>query len=95
MDVPNEGIKETTIFSIYKVLKNYTLSAFLLSLVLILFFIWWFQGGWILISLYAAISVIALLSVPIMYRLMGYTNADDVRWLEKQEQDEHLQLLAR
>jgi hypothetical protein len=87
--------KEITIFSIYKVLKNYTLSAFLLSLILIALFIWWFQGGWILSSIYAAVSIIALLSVPVMYRLMGYTNADDVRWLEQQEQDEHRQLLAR
>ncbi len=87
--------KEIAIFSIYKVLKNYTLSAFLLSLILLALFIWWFQGGWVLSSIYAAVAIIAFLSVPIMYRLMGYTNADDVRWLEKQEQDEHQQLLAR
>lgn len=87
--------KETVIFSIYKVLKNYTLSAFLLSFILIVLFIWWFQGGWVLSSIYVGISLLALLSVPVMYRLMGYTNADDVRWLEQQEQDEHQQLLAR
>ena len=87
--------KEIAIFSIYKVLKNYTLSAFLLSLILLVLFIGQFQGGWVLTSIYAAVSVIALLSVPFMYRLIGYTHADDVCWLEQQEQDEHQQLLAR
>jgi hypothetical protein len=87
--------KETIIFSIYNVLKNYTVSAFLLSLLLLALFVWWFQGGWVLSILYSVVSLIALLSVPIMYRLMGYTNADDLRWLKQQEQEEHQQLLAR
>lgn len=87
--------KETIIFSLYRVLKNYTVSAFLLSLLLLGLFIWWFQGEWVLSALYSVISLIALLSVPIMYRLMGYTNADDLSRLKQQEQDEYQQLLAR
>lgn len=93
--VTKANAKEITIFSIYKVLKNYTLSAFLISLLLIALFIWWFQGGFLLSSIYSALSLIALLSVPVMYRLMGYTNTDDINWLKQQEQDEYQQLLDR
>lgn len=83
------------IFSLYKVLKNYTLSAFLVSLVLMAFFVWWFQGGWLFSSAYAVISIIALFSVPVMYRLTGFSNVDDINRLKQQEQDEYQQLLDR
>lgn len=58
-------------------------------------FIWWFQSGWVLLLIYAGVSLIALLSVPIMYRVMGYTLEDDVHWLKQQELDEYQQLLDR
>jgi hypothetical protein len=83
------------IFSLYKVLKNYILSAFLVSLVLMALFVWWFQGGWLFSSIYAVISIISLLSLPVMYRLMGFSNIDDINRLKQQEQDEYQQLLDR
>ncbi|HFD32319.1 MAG TPA: hypothetical protein ENJ28_06395 [Gammaproteobacteria bacterium] len=56
---------------------------------------WWFQAGWLLVSLYVTVSLIALLSIPVMYRIMGYTNIDDLNWLKQQEQDQYQQLLDR
>jgi len=37
----------------------------------------------------------ALLSIPIMYHLLGYTNIDDLHRLRQQEQTEYQQLLER
>ncbi len=56
---------------------------------------WWFQGGLLLTTIYTAISLVALASVPLMYRLMGYADMDDVARLKQQEQEGHQQLIDR
>ncbi|HIO92089.1 MAG TPA: hypothetical protein EYG68_04500 [Leucothrix mucor] len=56
---------------------------------------WWFQGGWLLSLIYTVIAIIALLSVPVLYRIMGYANADDVIRLKQQEEQGHQQLIDR
>lgn len=76
-------------------MKNYTLSAAILSLILFVLFLAWFQSGWLLTIFYAFVSLVALLSIPIMYRLMGYSDVDNVNYLKQQEEKEHQDLIDR
>ncbi len=76
-------------------MKHYTLSALLISLLLLALFTWWFQGGWLLSIIYVGVTIIALISIPLMYRLMGYANSDDVIRLKQQEKEGHQQLIER
>lgn len=67
----------------------------MLSLVLLVAFASWFAPGWPILAGYAAIAVVATLSVPLLYRLSGQTLADELQWLERREADEHAEMSAR
>lgn len=58
-------------------------------------FYWWFRGDWTLIAAYTGICVLATLSVPVLYRLAGFTLADEVQWLESREAADHQSMLVR
>lgn len=44
---------------------------------------------------YAGIALVATLSVPIIYRLSGFTRDDEVDWLEQRTLDEHEALIQK
>ncbi|MEZ5476892.1 MAG: hypothetical protein R3E95_05235, partial [Thiolinea sp.] len=71
------------------------LIALLLSLALLAAFFWWFNGNWLLTGAYALLSVLAILSVPLVYRLAGFALADDMEWLQEREAREHAELISR
>lgn len=75
--------------------KNHTLAALLLSLVLLALFAWWFQGGLIPLAAYAVVALLATLSVPLVYRISGYTLRDELEWLENREAIEHREMIQR
>ena len=70
-------------------IKRYTYIALTLSIILLGAFFWWFQGNLIATGIYAAISLVSVLSVPLLYRMAGYSDADDVEWLAEREASEH------
>lgn len=76
-------------------IKRYTLIAALLCLPLIGLFIWWFQGGLIFNAVYIAVSALAILTVPLLYRLLGYSAADDDEWLKARENQQYTDLMQR
>lgn len=62
-------------------IKLYTLTAAATSVLLVGLFAWWFQAtGW-LIGLYALIASASTLSVPLLYRFLGYKERDEIAWL--------------
>lgn len=69
--------------------------AALVSLILVAVFYWWFEpAGWLL-GVYAIVGTLATLSVPLVYRMTGYTLADEVQWLENREAEEHDEMTQR
>lgn len=76
-------------------IKNYALLAGALSLALLVFFFLWFRPGLLLLAGYAVLCVLATLSVPIVYRLAGFSRRDESRWLEQREEQEYLELSKR
>jgi hypothetical protein len=44
---------------------------------------------------YAGVALVATLSVPIIYRLSGFTRDDEVDWLEQRTLDEHETLIQK
>ncbi|HPY41295.1 MAG TPA: hypothetical protein PLM98_12315, partial [Thiolinea sp.] len=76
-------------------IKPYTLSAAILSLILIGLFIWWFQAGLVVNLVYVAAAALATLSVPLLYRWLGYSAADDDEWLKEHENKEYTDLMQR
>lgn len=60
----------------------------------ILFFIWFSPPLW-LFALYLLIATVAVFSVPALYRLGGYTLADELNWLENREAAEHEEMVQR
>ncbi|PWQ93915.1 hypothetical protein [Leucothrix arctica] len=76
-------------------IKRYTYIALLLSLISFGAFFWWFQGNIIAIGIYAVIGLVSVLSVPVLYRMAGYSNADDVEWLAEREASEHEEMRQR
>ena len=73
-------------------IKRYTLIATVLSLILLGAFYWWFQGSLIATGIYAGVALLSLLSVPLLYRFAGYSEADDTEWLEEREAKEHAEM---
>lgn len=69
--------------------------AAIVSLILAALFFWWFRGDLPLLALYGVIGVLATLSVPALYRLAGFTLADEVSWLESRESEDHGEMLSR
>lgn len=76
-------------------IKRYTLVATAFSLILLVAFFWWFQGDLMATGLYLLTSAIAILSVPLVYRFAGYSESDDVEWLEEREAKEHAEMSQR
>lgn len=76
-------------------IKPYTLIAAIIALLLIGLFIWWFQGGLVFNAVYIAIAAFATLTVPLLYRWLGYSAADDDEWLKNRENQQHAELLQR
>ena len=76
-------------------IKRYTYIALTLSIILLGAFFWWFQGDLIATGIYAAISLVSVLSVPLLYRMAGYSDADDVEWLAEREASEHEEMRQR
>lgn len=76
-------------------IKRYTLVAAIFSLILIAAFYWWFQGDLTATGIYALIAGFAVLSVPLFYRVAGFSEADDVEWLEEREAKEHQEMRER
>lgn len=66
-----------------------------LSALLIAAFWWWFGSDLPLTAVYLLLSVLAVISVPLLYRLTGYTLADEMEWLENREADEHAEMIQR
>ena len=76
-------------------IKRYTYIALTLSIILLGAFFWWFQGNLIATGIYAAIGLVSVLSVPLLYRMAGYSDADDVEWLAEREASEHEEMRQR
>ena len=76
-------------------MRNTTVLAGAASLPLIAAFFWWFGANWVLLGIYTVLAAVATLTVPLFYRLGGYTLADEIEWLEQREAAEHTELLQR
>lgn len=76
-------------------IKRYTLIATILSLILLPAFFWWFQGNLIVTGIYAVVAVLSIVSVPLLYRFAGYSEVDDVEWLEEREAKDHREMRDR
>lgn len=70
-------------------IRQYTLIAAVISVLLLGAFVWWFQGNLAVNGAYVALATAATLSVPLMYRLFGFALQDDARWLQEREAREH------
>lgn len=76
-------------------IKRYTFIAAILALMLIVAFYGWFQGNLVATGVYAVIALLSVLTVPLLYRLAGYSEADDIEWLEEREAKEHQEMRDR
>lgn len=76
-------------------IKRYTYIALVLSLILLALFFWWFQGDLVATIIYVVVSAVSVLSVPLLYRMAGYSDADDVEWLAEREASEHEEMRQR
>ena len=75
-------------------MRNTALVAGGLSLLLVPAFAWWFAPSWLWLVGYFVLAVLAALSVPVLYRLGGFTRADELEWLEQREEKEHFEMQA-
>ena len=69
--------------------------AALIAVVLALGFWVWFSPPLWLLGGYVLVSAISVFSVPAIYRLGGFTLADELEWLENREAKEHHDMLQR
>lgn len=69
--------------------------AALLSAVLVGLFAWWFQTPWWMLGIYALVAALIAVTVPLMYRLLGYKDYDEALWLHERNVREHTALLER
>ena len=76
-------------------IKQYSLIALVFSLIFIAAFYWWFQGDLLLTGLYTVLSLLSVLTVPLVYRFAGFSLADDMEWLQEREAKEHTELTSR
>lgn len=75
-------------------MRNTALVAGSLSLLLIAVFAWWFSPSWPWLAGYLGLAFLAALSVPVFYRLGGFTRADEIEWLEQREEQEYVEMQA-
>ena len=45
-------------------------------------------------GIYFGLSLVAMVSVPVAYRLLGYSVEDDARWLREREASEYAEMHA-
>jgi len=69
--------------------------AAILAGVLALCFWAWFSPPWWVLAIYILVAAVAVASVAAMYRLGGYSLADELGWLENREAQEHDDLVQR
>lgn len=70
------------------------MAAIIAAVIAILFVIWFSPPLWLL-AVYLLVAVVAVFSVPALYRLGGYTLADELNWLENREAAEHNEMVQR
>lgn len=70
------------------------MAAIVATVIAILFAIWFAPPLWLLV-VYLLFAVVAVFSVPALYRLGGYTLADELNWLENREEAEHDEMVQR
>ncbi len=75
-------------------MRNTALFAVGLSVLLIMAFFWWFSPSWPWLLGYIGLGFVATLTVPVFYRLAGFTRADEIDWLERREEQEHFAMQA-
>ncbi|MEE9319708.1 MAG: hypothetical protein V3U76_04610 [Granulosicoccus sp.] len=75
-------------------MRNTAVAAALLSVLLLAAFAYWFRPDWQWLAGYAGMAMLAALSVPILYRVAGFTRADELEWLEQRETAEHEAMLS-
>ncbi|WP_299880295.1 hypothetical protein [uncultured Cocleimonas sp.] len=90
-----QRVKNTRDFLIFKNILKLTSTGAIISIILIGLFAWWFQTSWVYILGYAGISLVALVSLPLLYRLFGYRLQDELNWLKNRELKEHYEMLDR
>lgn len=73
----------------------YTALAAVMSVILLGLFAWWFAAAWWLMAVYATVAVCATLSVPLLYRWLGYHDADEAQWWQARNLNEHHALMAK
>ena len=56
-------------------------------------FAWWFQAPWLYVLGYTGLSLLALISIPLLYRFFGYRQNDELNWLKNRELKEHYEML--
>lgn len=72
-----------------KSIKQITLIASGFSLILVGIFHWWFNSDLITLGVYTLIALLAVITVPLLYRWLGYHVDDQVEWLKDKEDKEH------
>ena len=73
----------------------YAALATVMSVILLGLFAWWFAAAWWLIAAYATVAVCATFSVPLLYRWLGYHDADEALWWQARNLSEHNALMAK
>ncbi len=73
----------------YKNIKRYTVIGIVISILLSLAFIFWFKPSFVFVAGYIGTSILAVLSIPLMYRLLGYREEDESVWLLGREHEEN------
>lgn len=76
-------------------MKAVVVFAIAASVALFATFYWWFKPDWWVALLYAAACLLAIISVPLCYRLFGFVDIDVIRELQALEQRDHDELMGR
>ena len=75
--------------------RNSTVVAAIAAVGIAILFVMWFSPPLWLLAVYLLFAVIAVFSVPALYRLGGYTLADELSWLENREEAEYNEMVQR
>ncbi len=69
--------------------------AIALSVALFAAFYWWFRPDWLIALVYGALCLLAIITVPLLYRMFGFVDLDVLRELRAVEQQDHQEMLGR
>lgn len=86
---------KTRDFAIFNNIKKLTYVGAFLSATLLGLFAWWFQAPLLIVLAYAGLSLVALISLPLLYRLFGYRQNDELNWLKNRELKEYYEMTSR